>query len=77
MMKKRILLIIAFITFSFSHSQEWEFVGLVSGWNNAFYKPNSYNTAWIKLKKADFSHFGKGWESAVKHDTLHDYTLVL
>lgn len=73
-MKKLLLIILAFFTFSFSYSQEWKLIDTRENGEKVYIRPNSRNTAWIKEQSS---------ESQMEFDKLdsfanvHNYTLKL
>ena len=71
---KKILLIISFFTISFCYSQDWEIVTKQEN-GDFYYKPNTDETAWIKIVSDKTEYYPSKTSSNTK--TVDGYKIVL
>ena len=70
---KNISLIILLFTFSFCYSQDWKLIGEVSN-DTYYYKPNTRDTAWIKVVSEKTEYESKESQKLI---TVDGYKLIL
>ncbi|MGH2666403.1 surface-adhesin E family protein [Flavobacterium sp.] len=71
---KKILLLLSLFTFSFSYSQDWK---LLFDQENGeyYYKPNTYDTAWIKIVSEKTKYYPN--KASQKEKIVDGYQMVL
>lgn len=71
---KKIVLLLALFAFSFSYSQDWKQL-FESKEGIYYYKPNTNNTAWVKLVSDKSVYYTKNDRTNAK--TVDGYTIIL
>lgn len=71
---KKILLLLLFFSFPFCYSQEWKLLS-DSKEGTYYYKPNTDNTAWVKLVSEKTIYYSQDDRSNPK--SVDGYTIIL
>jgi hypothetical protein len=72
---KKIIILISLINFSFCYSQDWKLLHESPELGTYYYKPNNYQTAWIKIISEKTEYYPS--KTTANKKTVDGYKIVL